>query len=210
MICYTMSDLENALNNSLPVPDPPLTTGDIARYCHTTIMQVNRWIKNGDLKAFRNPGGQNRITRQEFRSFLERNGMPVLDEFFREIEKGKRVLVADDDQSVVDAIRYLLMAQGDRYEVKVSRDGYETLIATGEFKPDLLIMDIRMPKIDGLEVCRRLRQNQDYTHGIKILAITGHSEAYDRELVLRNGADEYLLKPFDKKSLLALVQKLIG
>ncbi len=198
------------MNSTLPVPDPPLTTGDIARYCHTTVMQVNRWIKNGNLKAFRNPGGQNRITRQEFRSFLERNGMPVLDEFFREIEKGKRVLVADDDQSVVDAIRYLLMAQSDKYEVRVSHDGYETLIATGDFKPDLLIMDIRMPKIDGLEVCRRLRQNHNYTHGIKILAITGHSEAYDRELVLDNGADEYLLKPFDKKSLLALVQRLIG
>ncbi len=198
------------MHSTLPVPDPPLTTGDIARYCHTTIMQVNRWIKNGDLKAFRNPGGQSRITRQEFRSFLERNGMPVLDEFFREIEKGKRILVADDDQSVVDAIRYLLTAQGDSYEVRVSHDGYETLIAAGDFKPDLLIMDIRMPKIDGLEVCRRLRQNQDYTRGIKILAITGHSEAYDRELVLRNGADEYLLKPFDKNSLLQLVKKLIG
>ena len=194
----------------LPIPDPPLTTGDIARYCHTTVMQVNRWIKNGDLKAFRNPGGQNRITRQEFRSFLERNGMPVLDEFFREIERGKRVLVADDDRSVVDAIKYLLQAQQEDYEVKVCGDGYETLIAAGDFKPDLLIIDIRMPKIDGLEVCRRLRQNKSITKGIKILAITGHSEAYDRDLVLRNGADDYLLKPFDKKSLLQLVQRLLG
>lgn len=198
------------MNSLLPIPDPPLTTGDIARYCHTTVMQVNRWIKNGDLKAFRNPGGQNRITRQEFRNFLERNGMPILDDFFREIERGKRVLVADDDQSVVDAIRYLLLAQEEDYEVKVSRDGYETLIAAGDFKPDLLIIDIRMPKIDGLEVCRRLRQNQGITRGMKIIAITGHSEAYDRDLVLRNGADEYLLKPFDKKSLIALVQRMLG
>lgn len=202
--------VEPAVNSMLPIPDPPLTTGDIARYCHTTIMQVNRWIKNGDLKAFRNPGGQNRITRQEFRSFLERNGMPVLDDFFREIERGKRVLVADDDRSVVDAIRYLLMAQEEDYEVKVSRDGYETLIAAGDFKPDLLIIDIRMPKIDGLEVCRRLRQNDSFTRGIKILAITGHSEAYDRDLVLRNGADEYLLKPFEKQTLVALVKRLLG
>ncbi|MFC1544777.1 response regulator [Gemmatimonadota bacterium] len=198
------------MNSLLPIPDPPLTTGDIARYCHTTVMQINRWIKNGDLKSFRNPGGQNRITRQEFRSFLVRNGMPVLDEFFLEIERGKRVLVADDDRAVVDAIKYLLQAQPEDYEVQVCGDGYETLIAAGDFKPDLLIIDIRMPKIDGLEVCRRLRQNKSIIRGIKILAITGHSEAYDRDLVLRNGANEYLLKPFDKKSLLQLVQRLLG
>lgn len=200
-----------ARNTSVqPVPDPPLTTGDVARYCHTTVMQVNRWIKSGALNAFRNPGGQSRITRQEFRRFLERNGMPILEEFFESGREGKKILVADDDQSVVDAIRYLLRAQEKNYRVKVSRDGYETLIAAGDFKPDLLIMDIRMPKIDGLEVCRRLRQNENITRGMKILAITGHSEAYDRDLVLRNGADEYLLKPFDKKSLLEHVEKLIG
>lgn len=193
-----------------PVPDPPLTTGDIARYCHTTVMQVNRWIKNGALIAFHNPGGQSRITRDEFRRFLERNGMPVLEEFFGAESIGKKILVADDDRSVVDAIRYLLRAQDKNYRVKTSRDGYETLIAAGDFKPDLLIMDIRMPRIDGLEVCRRLRQNENITRGMKILAITGHSEAYDRDLVLRNGADEYLLKPFDKKSLLEHVERLIG
>ena len=88
-----------ARNTSVqPVPDPPLTTGDVARYCHTTVMQVNRWIKSGALNAFRNPGGQSRITRQEFRRFLERNGMPILEEFFESGREGKKILVADDDQ----------------------------------------------------------------------------------------------------------------
>ncbi|MEA2063509.1 MAG: response regulator [Gemmatimonadota bacterium] len=191
------------------IPEPPLTTGDISRYCHTTVMQVNRWIKNDALKAFQTPGGQSRITIEEFRQFLERNGMPIVEEFFKQKTK-KKILVADDDSAVVKAISYLLRSQPDNYEVEVSRDGYETLIKAGDFKPDLLILDIRMPKIDGLEVCRRLRQNPDITRGIKILAITGHSEAYDRETVLESGANEYLLKPFEKKSLLDHVEKLIG
>jgi excisionase family DNA binding protein len=191
------------------IPDPPLTTGDVAHYCHTTVMQINRWIKSGALKAFRNPGGQNRVTRHEFQRFLERNGMPVIEEFF-EIRKDKRILVADDDPTVVNAISYLLKAQSKDFKVEVSKDGYETLIKAGDFKPDLLILDIRMPKIDGLEVCRRLRQNKEINPNIKILAITGHSDAYDREFVLKNGANEYLLKPFDKNSLLDHVEKLIG
>jgi len=191
------------------IPEPPLTTGDIARYCHTNMMQINRWIKKGALKAFRNPGGQHRITRDEFRKFLVENEMPVIEEFFQ-LRARKKILVADDDQSVVEAIRYLLKAQPENYEVEVSRDGYETLIKSGDFKPDLLILDIRMPKIDGLEVCRRLRQNPDITAGLKILAMTGHSEAYDRQLVMASGANDYILKPFEKKELLRHVGELLG
>ena len=191
------------------IPEPPLTTGDIARYCHTNMMQVNRWIKKSALKAFRNPGGQHRITREEFRKFLVKNEMPVIEEFFQ-LRARKKILVADDDQSVVEAIRYLLNAQPENYEVEVSRDGYETLIKSGDFKPDLLILDIRMPKIDGLEVCRRLRQNPDITTGLKILAMTGHSEAYDSQLVMASGANDYILKPFEKKELLRHVGELLG
>ena len=190
------------------IPEPPLTTGDIARYCHTNMMQINRWIKKGALKAFRNPGGQHRITREEFRRLLVGNEMPVIEEFFQ-AQSRKKILVADDDQSVVEAIRYLLKAQPENYEVEVSRDGYETLIKSGDFKPDLLILDIRMPKIDGLEVCRRLRQNGDITAGLKRLAMTGNSDAYDRQLVMASGANDYILKPFDKNELLKHVGKLL-
>jgi len=193
---------------SYSIPEPLLTTGDVARYCHTTVMQVNRWIKNKDLRAFRYPGGQYRITKEEFRDFLERNGMPVVEEFFRE-GRVKKILIADDDPDVVEAIRYLLSKQGDDYSLEVACDGYETLIKAGDFKPDLLILDIRMPKIDGLEVCRRLRDNRNINPGMKILAITGHAEAYDRETVLENGADEYLLKPLDTKSILENVRELL-
>lgn len=191
------------------IPEPVYTTGDIAHYCHITVMQINRWIKDKKLKAFRNPGGQYRITKSEFRDFLERNGMPIVEEFFKE-RKEKRILVADDDLSVVDALCHLLRKHNANYQVEVAYDGYDTLIKAGDFKPDLLILDIRMPKIDGLEICRRLRQDKTITPGIKILAITGYSEMYDRDIVLASGANEYLLKPFDMKSIIQNVEKLLS
>ena len=190
------------------IPKPHLTTGDIAHYCHTTVMQVNRWIKNDALNAYRNPGGQYRISKDEFKNFLERNGMPVIEDFFYATTE-KKILVADDDESVVGAIKHILKSYDKSFNVEVAYDGFDTLIKAGDFKPDVLIVDIRMPKVDGLEVCRRLREHNAVTAGIKILAITGHSEAYNRDTVLGSGADEYLLKPFDSRSILMHMEKLL-
>jgi excisionase family DNA binding protein len=189
-----------------PIPGRFLSTGDIARYCHTGITQVNRWIKNGDLKAFQNPGGHYRITRDNFREFLERNGMPIVEEFLHTAPK--RIMIADDDPAVIMAYSLLLKNRYDDVEIETASDGYEALIKTGSFKPDILILDIRMPKIDGLEVCRRLRKDT-IAPGIKILAVTAHSEAYDRDTVLAAGADEYLLKPIEMETLLEYVGKLM-
>ncbi len=120
----------------------------------------------------------------------------------------KKILIVDDDSSVVGAISTLLRTKLKDYEVEVATNGYEALIKVGEFKPYLLILDIKMSKIDGLEVISRLRANRA-TSGIKILAMTGHSEAYFENTVLSTGADDYLLKPFDYKTFLNRVQKLL-
>lgn len=191
-----------------PIPEKLLSTGDIARYCHTGITQINRWIKNGDLKAFKNPGGHYRIAKKDFKNFLERLGMPIVEEFFTSA-KGKKILIADDDTNLAHMIGDVLQSSYNDLELKIVHNGYEALITMGNFIPDIVILDIRMPKIDGLEVCRRIRENEAISSGIKILAITAHSEAYKRETVLKSGADEYLLKPLDMDVLLEHVEKLM-
>jgi len=190
------------------IPEPFLTTGDIAHYCHTGISQVKRWIQNGDLKATRTPGGHYRIKQEDFRKFLKRSKIPIIKEFFQGAKK-KKILIADDDDGLVDAISEVFLTRYRDVEIETAYDGYKTLIKTGDFKPDLLILDIKMPRIDGLEVCRRLREDKTITPGIKIIAITAHSESYDRDTVIASGADEYLLKPFKMKMLIDYVEKLI-
>jgi two-component system, OmpR family, response regulator VicR len=190
-------------------PGVLLTTGDIARYCDITVMMVNLWIKSGELKAFRQPGGHYRITRDDFRVFLERNGMPVIPEYFTDVRK-KRILIADDDATLAEAFSEYLKTQYEDAEIEIAKDGYETLIKAGNFLPDLLILDIRMPIIEGLEVCRRLRGMETLQPRPKILAITGHADAYDRNTVLASGADEYLLKPIDNRTLQKYVAKLMN
>ena len=103
-----------------------------------------------------------------------------------------------------------LKEKKSRHEKILSEiQNYLNYIKTGKFNPDLLIMDIRMPKIDGLEVCRRLRQDTTLSPGMKIIAITAHSNKYDRDTVLASGADEFLIKPLDMQTLQEHVEKLL-
>ena len=190
-----------------PIPEKNLSSGDIARYCHTGVTQVNRWIKNGDLKAFKNPGGHYRITKKDFKKFLELHNMPVVKEFFERINK--KVLIADDSENVVYAIKEILESRYDSIEIKTAYDGYTALLTAGDFKPDLIILDIRMPEINGLEICHRIRENENIYPNIKILAITAHAKAYDKDMVLEAGANDYLLKPVDMKTLLEHVDKML-
>ena len=184
-----------------------LSTGIIAQYCDTTTVQVSRWIKNGDLKAFRTPGGQYRVTPKAFREFLERHNMPIVEDFFKGVEK-KKILIADDDIGVIKAYS-LLLENHFSVEIETASDGYEALIKTGSLQPDILILDIRMPKIDGLEVCRRIREDTTTNMEMKIIAVTAHSETYDRDTVINAGADDYLIKPIEPNTLLEHIDKLI-
>ena len=189
-------------------PEPPLTTGDIARYCNTSATQVNRWIHSGVLSAFKTPGGQNRVTREEFKRFLKKHEMPLEEDFFRE-RTATKILVVDDDQSVVSAICNLLKVQPEDFLVEEATSGYEALLIAGDFKPDLIVLDIRMPEIDGFEVCRRLKTNKKMDYAKKILVITGYSESYKHQEILNAGADDYLLKPFEMRTFLERVRALV-
>ncbi len=188
--------------------EPAFSTTNIARYCRVSGVQVTRWIKDGKLKCYRYPGGRYKITRKDFREFLEKNNIPVIDEFFRSDEKS-RILIAEDDIDFADSLQQVLEEKYPKFEIKVVNDGYEALIKMGEFKPDLLILDIKMPKINGLEVCQRLKNNS-VLRSVKIIAITGNSRTYTREVTMDSGADEYLVKPFESEELFSLIEKLLG
>ena len=103
--------------------------------------------------------------------------------------------MVEDEDAIAEVLDYNLRQSG--FQVHIQHRGDEALESIRAQPPDLLILDMRMPKIDGLEVCRRLRQDKTISQGIKILAITGYSEAYDRDMVLESGADEYLIKSMD-------------
>ncbi len=114
-----------------------------------------------------------------------------------------RVLVVEDDEAIADVLRRTLRQEG--HEVRSAADGVEGLAIAEEFVPDLVILDLGLPKLDGVEVLRRLRAESD----VPILILTARSELDDRVDGLDSGADDYLVKPFERKELLARMRALI-
>jgi DNA-binding response OmpR family regulator len=114
-----------------------------------------------------------------------------------------RVLVVEDDEEIADVLRRSLRNEG--YEVRTSADGVEALDVAAGFVPDLVVLDLGLPRLDGVEVCRRLRADSD----VPILMLTARAETEDRVSGLDSGADDYLMKPFERKELLARIRALL-
>jgi two-component system response regulator MprA len=114
-----------------------------------------------------------------------------------------RVLVVEDDEAIADVLRRTLRQEG--HEVRSSADGVDALTAAAEFVPDLVILDLGLPDLDGVEVCKRLRRESD----VPILILTARGELGDRVVGLDSGADDYLVKPFERQELLARLRALM-
>jgi len=115
-----------------------------------------------------------------------------------------RILVVDDDRAVRESLRRSLTFNG--YEVDVASDGGEALDRLRAERPDALVLDVMMPRVGGLETCRRLRADGD---DVPILVLTARDSIADRVAGLDAGADDYLVKPFDLEELLARLRALL-
>jgi two-component system response regulator MprA len=112
------------------------------------------------------------------------------------------ILVVDDDEKITSLLKRILIYEG--YEVLVAGNGY-TALSLATRQPDLIILDLMLPDLDGVEVCRKIRQQSD----VPILMLTARDETADRVLGLDSGADDYLVKPFALEELLARIRALL-
>jgi excisionase family DNA binding protein len=168
-----------------------LTTRQSAVRLGVTINAIKTWIREERLPALKTPGGHHRIAEADLLEFHAR----LAENSRTPISTRPRILVVDDDASLLAALRETLEQVMPEASVAVASDGYEALVQVGAFRPDVLVLDIRMPRLDGFEVCRRLKARKE-TASIKILAVTAHPEGHVRDQVMACGADDFLEKPF--------------
>ena len=173
-----------------------LTTGEVAQYFSVTVNTIKRWISEGKLRAILTPGGHYRIPREEFKRFLDRYSLTSLR---------KKVLVVDDDPFALRMLVDGLATLGRDYLVESAKDGYEALIRIGEWRPHLLITDIKMPRVDGKEVIRKVR-NMHLTKGLKILVVSAYPEETEAVKGLVQGI---FTKPVDMELLKGKVRELL-
>jgi DNA-binding response OmpR family regulator len=117
------------------------------------------------------------------------------------------VLVADDDEDILGLVSFRLERSG--YEVAAAKDGEEALRLARELSPALVVLDVMMPRLDGYEVTRRLREDEA-TRGIPVILLTALAQEADVARGFESGADDYLRKPFSPQELAARVQAVLG
>ena len=115
----------------------------------------------------------------------------------------EKILVVDDDSNICELIRLYLEKEG--YTVKIVNDGVSAVNAFKQENPDLMLLDIMLPKLDGWQVCREIRKFSDKP----IIMLTAKGETFDKVLGLELGADDYMTKPFDTKALVARIKAVL-
>jgi DNA-binding response OmpR family regulator len=119
----------------------------------------------------------------------------------------KTVLVVDDEAYIVTSLEYVMQSAG--FKVAIAHDGEEALARVAEIVPDLVILDLMMPKIDGFEVCEKIRANPLW-EGIRIIILTAKGRDFERKKGISLGADDYMTKPFSTRDILKRVKELLS
>lgn len=173
------------------------TTGEAAKICKVSQQTIIRCFDNGQLKGFRVPGSKfRRIPRESLHKFMKDNGIPT-----DALESGRRkVLLVDDEVDIVEMIHRALEEDG-RFEVRIAANGFDAGMMVKEYRPDLIILDVMLPDINGKEVCHRVRQDSSL-EDVRIICISGMVEEDKIQELKLAGADDFMHKPFDVDQLI--------
>jgi excisionase family DNA binding protein len=183
-------------------PKRYLTTGRVGQMLEVSPAAIKKWIRQGKLAAFRTPGGHFRILAGEFERFRRNHG------FTTTAAEPLRVLLIDDDRAVADLLGSSLRALYPKTRIETAANGFEGLLKVGGLRPDLLLLDLGLPGMDGLEVCRQIKRDPA-NRETKIVVLT--APLHDAEPRARDaGADGVLRKPLEADDVHALLAQLFG
>ena len=197
----------------------PLTTFEVSRVCGVVHGTVSKWVDEGKLNAFKTPGGHRRVKMTDLLVFLKIYDIPVPPEIVQAarqthkeeavVKASRTVLVVEDDQNVSQILLEFLREAYPGFQILLASDGFEAGRLTVAANPDLIILDLILPGMDGFKVLENIRKDKSLP-GIKIIAMTGFDNAENRERLSKaGGADGFLPKPMDLNRLRETIVKLL-
>jgi excisionase family DNA binding protein len=180
------------------------TTGEAAKICKVSQQTIIRCFDSGQLKGFRVPGSRfRRIPRDVLYRFMKENGIPT-----DALESGRRkALIVDDDEELVELIKDALEGDG-RFEVRTANNGFSAGMMVKEYRPDIIVLDIMLPDINGKDVCHLVRSDSTLDD-TRIICISGMVEQDKVQELKDSGANDFLQKPFEVETLVERMCKLL-
>jgi excisionase family DNA binding protein len=175
-----------------------LTLGEAARYLGVAQSTIRKWSDSGRVRAFYTPGRHRRYRRDDLDAFLENSG-PAAGE-------GPLVLIVDDDEQVREYVRVNLEAEG--YSVREAGNAEEGLLAVEESTPDLVLLDVMMPQVDGWEMLQQLQER--HGEAVPVVMFSGKADAATADEVAERGARGFIGKPFDPGQLIEKTKQLLS
>ena len=173
------------------------TTGEAAKVCKVSQQTIIRCFDSGQLKGFRVPGSRfRRIPRDQLFSFMKENGIPT-----DALDSGKRkVLIVDDDEELVELLVDVFERDG-RFDIRTANNGFDAGMLVKDFRPDVVVLDVMLPDINGREVCQRVRSDSSLDD-VQIICISGMVEADKVADLKLAGANDFMQKPFAVEKLI--------
>lgn len=176
-----------------------LSTKDITEMFQVNRVTVAEWVNSGKLPAIKTLGGHSRVRREDLVQFLKDHGLPIPDG----LHAGRpKILVVDDEPSILNTLPRRIQARYPDVQIDTADNGVAAVLKIGQSTPDILILDMLMPKMDGVEVIYRLKKEPAYA-GIKIIAMSGYIR--DEQAILKAGANAFFQKGSALKELIEAV-----
>lgn len=179
------------------------TTGEVARRCGVTKRTVVKWIESGRLRGYTIPGSRHRrVAAADLAAFMKAHGIPDAEGAIPR----RRILIVDDDPDIAELLRDALR---ERYEIEVAATALEAAARVPVFRPDALLVDVRLPDVNGLELCRQLRAMMP-DGAAPVLAMSAYGSEVDPSEVRRSGAVAFLPKPLPLAELKKRIRSMVG
>ncbi len=179
------------------------TTFETAKICRVSPLSIINWVNAGRLPAFRTPGGHRRIRREDLVRFMRDSGIPLPEEL-REGSGKPKVLVVDDEANIREVLSEHLATRSTPYEVQTAADGFEAGRLVATFRPEIVLLDLKMPGLDGFQICRTIKADPDTSNTV-VIAMTGYYSPETEARILECGAVRCFAKPVDPSTLSSFI-----
>ncbi|MFA7235613.1 MAG: response regulator [Phycisphaeraceae bacterium] len=185
----------------MPRQKDVLTTGEVAKVCNVAPRTVSKWFDSGQLRGYRIPGSKDRrIPLAALIRFMKHHSIPTDG-----LQTGQtRLLVVDNDQQIVTALTQVLTEQA-HYEVRTAATGFAAGFECEKFRPHVMLLDVHLPEMDAIELCRMIKNNDDLQL-TKVIAMSGKLTDGQSHQLQAKGFDGYLKKPFNFRQVIECVE----